>query len=451
MELKFLVFFFFLMMVIPGSFFAAMDRRLLTAAIFLMMFTPVLFDSTAVNFFSMEDYRGTARGMEISAVYLAALVVCFALLLSGFKFRLLAPGLLPYVILFFFSALSIINADDLMISFFELWKMSMMLLVFLAVYNYLLSSRNFEIIIAGMSALILYSFVLVVKGKYFGGIWQARGVFPHQNSMAMYLGVIGPVFLAGWMNSRSFLRSYFFAVLFMVTTASTIVSYSRGAIFCYPIGCAMTLVLSLKYHFSIRKMQIAVLVVVIGMLASLLFLPTIILRFSTAPEASTQTRVELAQAAWNMMRDKFLGVGVNNWNLKMRPPYEYNIHYEQDIQMESSGFQVSWGIVETVYLLTGAECGWLALVAMLWWFVSMFLLNYRLLSIYEKHELFYLPVGFAGGLLAIYLQSVLEWVLKQAVNFAQLMTVFAMISALYYLRHSLPLKTPALPPDRKDF
>jgi len=302
-----------------------------------------------------------------------------------------------------------------------------------------------------MSALILYSFVLVVKGKYFGGIWQARGVFPHQNSMAMYLGVIGPVFLAGWMNSRSFLRSYFFAVLFMVTTASTIVSYSRGAIFCYPIGCAMTLALSLKYHFSIRKMQIAVLVVVIGMLASLLFLPTIILRFSTAPEASTQTRVELAQAAWNMMRDKFLGVGVNNWNLKMRPPYEYNIHYEQDIQMESSGFQVSWGIVETVYLLTGAECGWLALVAMLWWFVSMFLLNYRLLSIYEKHELFYLPVGFAGGLLAIYLQSVLEWVLKQAVNFAQLMTVFAMISALYYLRHSLPLKTPALPPDRKDF
>ena len=229
-----------------------------------MMLIPAWFDLTAVNFFSMEDYRGTARGMEVSAVYLVALLVCFALLLRGFKFHLLAPGLLPFVILFFFSALSIINADDLMVSFFELWKMSMMLLVYLAVYNYLLSSRNFEIIIAGMSALVLYSFVLVVKGKYFGGIWQARGVFPHQNSMAMYLGVIGPVFLAGWMNTRSLLRSYCFAMLFMVTTASTIASYSRGAMLCYPIGCATTLVLSLRYHFNIRKMQIAMLVVVLA-------------------------------------------------------------------------------------------------------------------------------------------------------------------------------------------
>ncbi len=445
LELKFLVFFFFLMMVIPGSFFAAMDRRLLTVAIFLMMFIPILFDATAVNFFSMEEYRGTARGMEISAVYLAALVVCTGLILSGFKFRLLAPGLLPYIILFFFSALSVINSDDLMISYFELWKMTMMLLVYLAVYNYLLSSGNFEVVIAGMSALILYSFLLVIKGKYFGGIWQARGVFPHQNSMAMYLGVIGPVFLAGWLNSRTFLKSYVFAMLFMVTTASTIVSYSRGAIFCYPIGCATTLALSLKYHFSIRKLKITVLVMAIGMFASLLFLPTIILRFTTAPEASKNTRVELAQAAWNMMQDKFLGIGVNNWNLKMRPPYEYNIHYEQDFDMEARGFQVSWSIVETVYLLTGAECGWIALAALLWWFGYMFLLNFRLLPIYEMHDLFYLPVGFSGGLVAIYLQSVLEWVLKQAVNYAQLMVIFAMISALYCLRHSLPLQRPALP------
>lgn len=434
-------------MVIPGSLFAAMDRRLLTVAIFLMMFIPVIFDLTAVNFFSMETYRGTARGMEISSVYLAALTVCLGLILSGFKFRFLAPGLLPFIVLFFFSALSIINSVDLMISFFELWKMAMMLLVYLAVYNYLLCRRNFDVIIAGMAALILYSFLLVVKGKYFGGIWQARGVFPHQNSMAMYLGMIGPVFLAGWLNSRSFLKSYFFAMLFMITTASTIVTYSRGAIFCYPIGCAITLAFSLKYHFSIRKLQITILVMAVGMFATLLFLPTIILRFTTAPETSKNMRIELAQSAWNMMQDKFLGIGINNWNLKMRPPYQYNIHHEQDVQLEAKGYQVSWNIVETVYLLTGAECGWLALAALLWWLGYMFVLNYRLLAIYEWHDLFYLPVGFSGGLIAIYLQSVLEWVLKQAVNYAQLMVVFAMISALYHLRFSLPQNRTTLPPD----
>ncbi|NMA20706.1 MAG: hypothetical protein GX927_09010 [Lentisphaerae bacterium] len=444
MELKYLVFFFFLMLVIPGSFLAAMDYRLLTAGVFLMIFVPVWFQATSIEFFTVTAYRGTSRGMEISIVYLTALMVCLGLLIRGFKFHLLAPGLLPFIILFFFSGLSIINAEDLMISFFELWKMVMMLLVYLAIYNYLLASRNFEVIIAGMSALILYSFVLVIKEKYFGVLWQARGIFPHQNSMAMYLGLIGPVFLAGWVNTRSLLRGYLFALLFMITTASTISSYSRGAIICYPLGCAVTLVLSLRYHFSIRKMQIAMLVVVVGMLITLLFLPTVVLRFVGAPEASKITRIELAQAAWNMMRDKFLGVGVNNWNLKMRPPYKYSIHHEADVEMEARGFLVNRGIVETVYLLIGAECGWIALGALLWWFVLMFLMNYRLLSIYEKHELFYLPAGFAGGLLATYAQSLFEWVLKQAINFAQLMVVFAIISALYYMRHTLPSETPVL-------
>jgi hypothetical protein len=191
-------------------------------------------------------------------------------------------------------------------------------------------------------------------------------------------------------------------------------------------------------------MQIAMLVVVVGMLITLLFLPTVVLRFVGAPEASKITRIELAQAAWNMMRDKFLGVGVNNWNLKMRPPYKYSIHHEADVEMEARGFLVNRGIVETVYLLIGAECGWIALGALLWWFVLMFLMNYRLLSIYEKHELFYLPAGFAGGLLATYAQSLFEWVLKQAINFAQLMVVFAIISALYYMRHTLPSETPVL-------
>ena len=438
------------MMIIPIAFVGALDRRLLTLVLFFMLVIPIFFDATSVNFFSMREYRGTARGMEVSAVYLGALIICLSLLLSGFKFSLLAPGLTPYIILFFLSILSMVNADDLLISFFELWKMAMMMLLFLAAYNYFLSSRNFEIAIWGMAALVLYSFLVVVKDKYWGGVWQARGVFPHQNSMAMYLGLIGPVFLAGWLNCRSFLKSYIFAMLFMITTASTVVSYSRGAIFCYPIACSVTIFLSLRYRFSIRKLKIVVLVLAIGMAATLLFLPMIIRRFNTAAIQSKNTRIELAEAAVRMMKDQFLGVGINNWNLKMRPPYEYSGHLEEDQVKLERGLDVNWGIVETVYLLTGAECGWLALVALLCWFAYMFLLNYRNLAIYEKHDLFYLPVGICGGLIAIYLQSVLEWVLKQAVNYGQLIVIFALISVLYYLRDSLPQKQ-ITEPALKDF
>ena len=36
-----------------------------------------------------------------------------------------------------------------------------------------------------------------------------------------------------------------------------------------------------------------------------------------------------------------------------------------------------------------------------------------------------------GGLTAIYLQSTLEWVMKQQVNFIQMMMLFAMLSILH--------------------
>ncbi len=41
-----------------------------------------------------------------------------------------------------------------------------------------------------------------------------------------------------------------------------------------------------------------------------------------------------------------------------------------------------------------------------------------------------MSIGLAGGLTAIYLESSLEWILKQTNNFYQLMLVFAIIAAI---------------------
>ena len=46
-------------------------------------------------------------------------------------------------------------------------------------------------------------------------------------------------------------------------------------------------------------------------------------------------------------------------------------------------------------------------------------------------HLFYIPVGIVGGLTAVYLQSTLEWVMKQQVNFIQMMILFAALSILF--------------------
>ena len=43
---------------------------------------------------------------------------------------------------------------------------------------------------------------------------------------------------------------------------------------------------------------------------------------------------------------------------------------------------------------------------------------------------FWIAAGALGGLTGLYLQSTLEWVLKQSINFTELVIVFALISYL---------------------
>ena len=52
------------------------NRRWMRYAIWAMIGALAVYQNTAINFFSYEDYRGSSRGMEVSIVYLLA----FALL-----------------------------------------------------------------------------------------------------------------------------------------------------------------------------------------------------------------------------------------------------------------------------------------------------------------------------------------------------------------------------------
>ena len=47
-----------------------------------------------------------------------------------------------------------------------------------------------------------------------------------------------------------------------------------------------------------------------------------------------------------------------------------------------------------------------------------------------QNHFFYIPAGIAGGLTAVYAQSTLEWVMKQQVNFIQMMMLFAVLGIL---------------------
>ena len=429
---KYIVFTMAFLAILPVTMLLVCQRYLIRWAV-LGLFLPVLiFDSSAINFFSHESYRGTSRGMEVSIVYLVAAVLLLTFWLLKGRIRFLPDrGSFIYVVYFFFSLPSVMNAANQLFCFFEIWKMLMIYLVFLAVYNYLEYSKgDFDIFLYGLMVIAAVNFGACVL-QHFSGIYQVRGLFPHQNSLAMYMVMVALLFFSRYFNRCEGWRSWLFFGTFIVAAMTFIRTYSRGALACFPLGGIVTLFYSLKHPYSRRKLHIVLCMSILALVGLSVVAPRIIERFEKAPAASGETRKEFAVAAVSMMKDApLIGVGINNWGIKINPPYNYcssreNSRYNNDDFKD--------GIVETIYLLVGAECGIPALVLLLAWFSYYWVVAVRLLVKLRGTPWFFVPAGALGGMTSVYLQSALEWVLKQQINFLLLVTLFAFLG--YLNRH----------------
>jgi len=439
--------------IVPMTIFMVCYRRFIRWGMLGLILPLCIYNTTAINFFSnalvavggktimAEGYRGTSRGLEISLVYIvaAALLLAFFILRGQ---RRICPdwGSRLYALYFILSIPSALNAPNLLVYSFELWKMAMIHLVFMAVYYYLeFYDGDIDIIFYGVAMLVTWNFILVLYG-YMTGVYRAQGVFPHPNSMAMYMMIAGLLFFARSFNRSEGRKTAIFIAAFAMASFAIARTYSRGAIFCYPIGIFITLLCSLWGGRSPHKTRYLAFIIPVALIAVILLTPKIIERFENAPKASGEARKQFAQAAVNMIRDKkWIGVGLNNWSILISPPYHYTEHREQSFFNENDENAVvetiyqdelEGGIVETIYLLVGAECGIPCLLALLSWFGYYWVSSFRLLKLLRRTEYFYLPAGVFGALTAVFMQSALEWVLKQQVNFIWLVTIFAIISFL---------------------
>lgn len=408
---------------------AYVKRFVLRWLIFIAVFLTHENYRLSLNFFPAETYRGTARGIEITLADMLMWSLLLALLLIyRQRFRFLPRGGWLYLLYFFWCSLSLINAANQLYSFFELWKMLMMWICFVVVANYLYFTRDIEPILKGIGAVVMWAFVAVINQKYFLGRYQTPGIFAHQNTAAMYMGLIGPLFLTRWLEERNTAwDSVFYATAFVFSGAIAFFTFSRGAMFFFPLGCAVALVLSLGHRICKRKVLIVSLVGICATLGLAKMAPRIIMRIERAPESSKLTRLRLAKAAVNMANDKkYVGVGINNWGIKINPPFTY-AEYREELDYDE---EFKDGLVETIYLMTAAECGWVGLGFLLLCFGGFLLLNMVNWFRTYRTNINYLAAGICGGLLSVYGQSLLEWVLKQTPAYYELMIIFAIVSAV---------------------
>ena len=396
MELKYLVFIIAIGGIIPLTMLLMLSQKSMKVVVFLL---PVFFwkyQSTAINFFTDPEYRGTALGFEISVIHLLAVSLLLAMILRQWPVKFFFPGLVLYILYFLVSLLSVFFSPAAMYSGFELFKMLNLLITFLALANYFYMTHEFDSFLLGVSLVIFINFLICMEMKYITGIVQVYGLFPHQNSMGMFMSLIGPVFLARVINKNEhIIKTLFFLFIFIISFLSALFTYSRGSIACFPFGCLVTILLTAFFHRTSKALIVLSVTGVLGIFTLLYSFETIVNRFTKAPEASAETRRFFAEVAVNIMNDKpLLGCGVNTWIIVANDP-RYN-PYLKHPYFATRGM----GIVETTYLLVGAECGLLGLAAMLCWYFYCICLVFFLFLQREKksqnyverprHEIFFM-------------------------------------------------------------
>lgn len=416
----------------------AANKRWMGWMFYGMMAGVCLYEETSINFLSFPSYRGTALGMEISLLHLLALALVLALGIRGKWQRPLPEGGIRLYALFFLLCLpSLRNADSVLMGWLEVWKLMMLFVFWHAVYGYLTATGDAKTVVTALAVLVIANTLKIIQ-QHYAFLWT-QGLFSHKNTMAMAMNLIGPIFLAGYLQYG--LRNRLGVVCAMAFAGAglcTMWSYSRGAIAMLPLGYGMAVGCSLpgarrSWGVTFRRLAPIGLAGLLGLCA---IWPHLVERFQGAPEESKFTRIFLAHCAWEMMKTHpWAGVGVNNWSLNLSPehPYHEIVEEKLDVQRDFTG------IVETAYLLTGAECGFPALAAMVVWFLWHLAACLRAAWRLRGTRWHFIAAGLSGGLMVSYLQTVLEWVLRQRQTMFLLMLCFGLVAWLRTLRREKEL------------
>ena len=431
-EFKYLIFFAVLIVGVPLGYQLAIRYRLVERLVFLLFifFTCEMVD---INFYSMENYRGTSKGFEFGMVDITMYIVAALVFkrTSQYPVCRIPPGSLFYLLYFVFSCISLVHSDVLIYSGFEILKMLRMYLYFWIAFNYIREEEHFHSLVQFGAIITVYIFFTVLKQKYIENRFQSMGPFPHQNSLTMYISLLGSLALSRLLNVKS-ANMTLWGLIFFMAAFCVLSTLSRAGLALFAVNCSIVFILSLLLRDQVqrevrsRKWTIVLIMPLVVSAGLYKASDSIVERFTTAPPESRITRLLLAEAAIKMANENLFGIGLNNFAHKINDPYPYGAHIPTTISRDGD----KRGLVETSYLMIAAEAGWPSLLVFCSFLIFFYIKNIINLLRLKNSGVRYICVALVGCLTQIYLQTTLEWVLKQTNNFYQLMLMFAMIGSI---------------------
>jgi O-antigen ligase len=269
------------------------------------------------------------------------------------------------------SALSLLNAPNLLAGIAMLIFMVQQFIVYLILANSLTEKRDMEWIMGGI---ILGIFFQAMLGIYQGVVGhpvglsflgetsriaqqelgqaafnRVQGTLSHPNSFSMYLTTGLPFLLAWFFISKNKITRLLCGAIFFVGTIGIILSLSRSGWIVLLILCVLGLMAAVYLKKIKMGSAVALLLLASVAMAGLVFFgpDIILLRLTSSDSGSARSRITLAQVALRVIMDHpFLGTGLNNYISAMLHYAPYNI--------DTTGNPT---LVHNVYLLITAETG----------------------------------------------------------------------------------------------
>jgi O-antigen ligase len=431
---------------------ACASPRIRDLFFFLIASLQIYFDRMDVNFMSMEWYRGSTRGFEVSLLDVLAVGLLIGLIVAPrYRPRIYWPASLGFMLLFLlFEGFSTFMAQPKIFGAFETTKMARAIIVFLVAAFYVRTERELRILLLALAVPLCLESLYCIKHRFLLHMDRAVGTFDAPNSLSLYVCTVAPVLVAGF-NSRfpNWLRYLLLASL-GAATLTVFLTVSRAGIPAYGVVMLAVMFMTMSWQVTLKKVLAAM------ALAVAIFVPLMFTWDALAERYKDtslneefayneyENRGQYIGLAAEILKDRPLGVGLNNWSYwvskvygpRSGAPYEdYDATPTSMMEQTEEVYQATPNYAppaHNVFVLTVGEMGWLGLFVFLLLWLRWFRMGASFFWVKSRDPMLRMGTGFLFAVCGIFLQSQTEWVYRQTTVMMTFYVILGALASLYY-------------------
>jgi hypothetical protein len=416
-----------------------------------------------VNFLSRDFYRGTTRGIEVSLVDVLSLSLLISSILAPRRShsRLFWPASFGFILLFFgYACVNVGMADPRLFGYFELAKMLRGTVIFLAVALFVQSEREVKLFILALGLVVCYEGLLALRQRYQFGMHRVPGTLDDSNSLSVFLCTTAPVFVAA-INSR-LPRSLKILSAAAVGFAciGVILTISRMGVTIIALVLLLVTLATISYCITARKIVVGLVVMVLAAGITAKSWNTLKSRFQETDIGSeygnsrNMGRGYYIRIARAILEERTFGVGLNNWSYWVSQKYGPKLGYRfvpyRGTDTEPSYILPSDANVDdpqaapahSLGALTAGELGIPGLVLFFLLWSRWFQMGATFLWKRRADPMFRIGTGLFFALLALFLQSLTEWVFRHSPIYYTAHILLGVLASLYRTKR-MTAKMPA--------